>query len=263
MIELKLLEEESLCYKPERLMKYRLVWCSAGQVIVVIDEKEVEINRCQLVTITSGQIHFLKEIIDAKGFILEFTLDFFCKNDNDIELIFHNGLFCHFDLNEVITVPDPEPIQTQLIQIQKELNSKPYQYLLSVRSRIELILVEINRIKVSKGDEIYKPDALFLKFLELVRASFQHNYTLREFAEMLGTTELKLNEASRIHTGKTAQNVIYGLIISESKRLLIYQNLTVKELAYSLGFNDPFYFSNFFKKHTGLSPKLYKEKFIV
>ena len=50
---------------------------------------------------------------------------------------------------------------------------------------------------------------------------------------------------------------------SENKRLLIYQNLTVKEVAYQLGFNDPFYFSNFFKKHTHQSPKSYQAKYAL
>jgi AraC-like DNA-binding protein len=76
---------------------------------------------------------------------------------------------------------------------------------------------------------------------------------------MLGTTEAKLNEVSKLHTNKTAQNVIYSLIVSEAKRLLLYEKLSVKEIAYQLGFNDPFYFSNFFKKHTSRSPKDYQK----
>jgi hypothetical protein len=55
----------------------------------------------------------------------------------------------------------------------------------------------------------------------------------------------------------------YFTVASEAKRLLTYGDLSVKEVAYQLGFNDPFYFSNFFKKQTKLSPKLYKEKFAV
>ncbi|WP_228409828.1 helix-turn-helix domain-containing protein [Chryseobacterium sp. T16E-39] len=73
------------------------------------------------------------------------------------------------------------------------------------------------------------------------------------------TTESKLNEVSKLHTNKTAQNVIYSLIISEAKRLLLYEKLSIKEIAYQLGFNDPFYFSNFFKKHTQQSPKDYQK----
>ena len=249
--------------KPRRLRKYVLVWCAKGTLTVVVDEKELKLKEHEVLTITSGQIHYFKNHLKADGFILEFTLDFFCKNDNDIELIFHNGLFCHFSLNEVIRISNHKIIQTQLEFIKKELQSKPYQYLVSVHSRIELILVEINRAKVEKGDEIWKPDALFLKFLETVRGNFEKTYSLSQIAKMLGTTEAKLNEQSKLHTGRTAQNVIYGLIASEAKRLLIYQNLSVKEVAYQLGFNDPFYFSNFFKKHTQISPKSYQQKFAL
>ena len=260
MVALKTFGELLDTEQPKRLMKYVLICCSHGSAVIVIDDKELKLNKNQIVTITSGQIHYFKKLNAAKGFVLEFTLDFFCKDDKDTELIFHNGLFCHFDLNEVITVTTYQTIETQLKLIRAELLQQPYQYLTSIYSRIELILVEINRAKVNRGDEIYKPDALFLKFLELVRANFKNNFSLNHFAGSLGTTEAKLNEQSKLHTGKTAQNVIYGLIISEAKRLLTYQDLSIKEVAAELGFNDPFYFSNFFKKHTGQSPKLYKEE---
>ena len=248
--------------KPRRIMKYVLVYCASGSVTMNIDEKEFHLSAGQVITITSGQIHSLNKPPKARGYVLEFTLDFFCKDDKDIELIFHNGLFCHFAMNEVIPV-DKTTIGLQLRSIEEELLHKPYQYLISVHSRIELILVAINRAKVTRGDEIWKPDALFLKFLEAVRNNFEHNYAVSEFAKMLGTTELKLNELARLHTGKTAQNVIYGLITSEAKRLLTYEHLSVKEVAYQLGFNDPFYFSNFFKKQTKSSPKQYKEKLAI
>lgn len=243
-------------------MKYVLVYCASGNLGMTIDEKEFKLTTGQVITITSGQIHSINKTVKAKGFILEFTLNFFCKDDKDIELIFQNGLFCHFAMNEVITV-NKSIIENHLNSISDELVKQPYQYLISVHSRVKLILVEINRAKVKRGDEIWKPDALFLKFLEAVRNNFKHNYSLAEFAKILGTTEIKLNELAKLHAGKTAQNVIYGLIASEAKRLLIYGHLSVKEVAYQLGFNDPFYFSNFFKKQTKLSPKLYKEKYAI
>jgi len=258
MIEIKNFSEYTGISKPRRLRKYVLIWCTKNEVTITVDENEFTVKANQVLTITSGQIHYFKSWDNADGFILEFTLDFFCKNDNDIELIFQNGLFCHFDMNEVITVLNPEAINNQLVLIKKELQEKPYQHLITIHSRIELILVEINRSKIAAGDEVWKPEALFLKFLETIRANFEHNYTLAQFARMLNTTEAKLNEQAKLYTGRTAQSVIYGLIASEAKRLLTYQKLSVKEVAYQLGFNDPFYFSNFFKKHTQVSPKNYQ-----
>jgi AraC family transcriptional regulator, transcriptional activator of pobA len=244
---------------PKRFVHYTLIWCTEGETSVVVDDKILILKPFDVLTITSGQVFYHKKEATSKGIILEFSYAFFCKDDKDIELIFHNGLFCHFDLNEVIPIDNQEVMNTLLQCIQRELAEQPYQYLTSIHARIELILVEINRAKVERGDEIWKPDALYLKFLETVRANFEHNYPLSILAEKLNTTELKLNELSKFHTGKTAQMVIYGLTISEAKRLLIYDNLSVKEVAFKLGFNDPFYFSNFFKKHTKQSPKAYKE----
>ncbi|MEN7551709.1 AraC family transcriptional regulator [Rapidithrix thailandica] len=264
MINLKTFEDYERLTTPKRLMKYVLIWCAEGCAELVVDEMALDVPAKHVLTITSGQVHYFKKLqAGTKGIILEFTLDFFCKDDKDIELIFHNGMFCHFAMNEVVPVRNYAVIERQLEQIREELLEQPYQYLISVHSRIELILVEINRSKVNRGDEIYKPDALFLKFLELVRSNFEHNYSLSQYAALLSTTEAKLNEQAKLHTGKTAQNVIYGLVVSEAKRLLTYQKLSVKEVAYSLGFNDPFYFSNFFKKHTLQSPKAYQIQYAL
>ena len=261
MIDIKTLEKAVDLLKPRRIRKYMLIWCSAGAATLVVDENVFELKADTVVTITSGQIHHLKDISKARGFVVEFTYDFFCKNDSDIELIFHNSLFCHFAMNELIPIDKSQLVESELKQIEWELREKPYQYLISIHSRIELILVEINRAKLKQGGEIYKPDALFLKFLETIRANFEKKSSVREIAFSLGTTESKLNELSKLHTGRTAQAVIYGLVASEAKRLLTYEKLSVKETAFQLGFDDPYYFSNFFKKHTQLSPKMYKEKF--
>ena len=236
-----------------------LIWCSSGTATLVVDENEFQLKANMVITITSGQIHWVKAGA-AKGFVLEFTYDFFCKNDKDIELIFHNSLFCHFAMNETVFLGKSQLVETQLKQIGKELKQQPYQYLISIHSMLELILVEINRAKIREGEEIYKPDALFLKFLDTIIANFKENPTVRQIASSLNTTESKLNQLSKLHTGRTAQNVLHGLIASEAKRLFRYEKLSVKEVAYQLGFSDPFYFSNFFKKQTSETPKLYRER---
>ncbi|MBL3547439.1 MULTISPECIES: AraC family transcriptional regulator [Chryseobacterium] len=258
MIEIKKYSHQAGHPEPRRVIKYTLFWCQSGSAEILIDENIFILKAGQTITITSGQFHQLM-MAEGELTVLEFTLDFFSKSDRDIELIFHNGLFCHFGMNEMISIQHPSFFTETLSRIEKEIEEKPYQYLISTHSLIELLLVEINRSKIANGDEIWKPDALFLKFLESVRNHFADNYPVSRFADLLGTTEAKLNEVSKLHTHKTAQNVIYSLVISEAKRLLLYEKLSVKEIAYQLGFNDPFYFSNFFKKHTSHSPKDYQK----
>lgn len=242
-------------FQPRRVKKYFFVWCSSGQLSIQVDQKLLKVKSNEVLTITSGQYHCFEKIEEAQGYLLSFTLDYMCKTEKDIELIFQNSLFCHFDYNEIIHIHAPEEIEKGLQNIERELSDKPYQYLESVHSRIELLLFEVNRSKMANGGEVWKPDALFLRFLEFVRNNFDKNFTLKEMAGHLHTTELKLNELAKLHAGKTAQNIIYGLIISEAQRIIQYEDKSIKEIAFALGFKDPYYFSKFFKHHTGQSPR--------
>ncbi|WP_223826655.1 AraC family transcriptional regulator [Flagellimonas sp. S3867] len=257
MVELIRFNSELLPKDHRRIRKYLVVWCSTGKMEMEIDRINFEIGANSLTTITSGQFHKFKNSSYARGAVIQFTLDFFCKDDVDIELIFQNGLFCHFDRNEVINIINHKNVSAHMDAIEKELEEKPYQYQQSVHSRVKLLLIEINRSKIINGGEVWKPSALFLKFLELVRADFKHDLPLKFYTDMLITTERKLNQLSKQHAGKTARQIIHGLIVSEAKRLFFYENLSVKEISHCLGFNDPFYFSNFFKRHTGISPKAF------
>lgn len=245
-------------FDPKRIKKYLLIWCSDGQLTIEVDRKLLILENNQVLTITSGQYHCFKDVQRGKGYVLHFTLDYICKSEKDIELIFQNSLFCHFDYNEIITVNRPNEFSHQLAKIEQEIKVRPFQYLESIHSRIELLLFEVNRSKIENGGEVWRPTALFLRFLEFVRNNFDRNYSLRDIAIRLQTTELKLNELAKEHAGKTAQNVIYGLVVSEAQRKLQYENKSIKEVAFDLGFHDPYYFSKFFKKYTGMSPRKFQ-----
>ncbi len=157
MIEIKTFNVATELLQPRRIMKYVLVCCSSGSVTLVVDENEFVLKSNSVITITSGQVHYFKKTKSATGFVLEFTFDFFCKTDSDIELVFHNSLFCHFAMNEVIPLGKSDVLQKELLQIEKELKEKPYQYLISLHSRVELILVEVNRCKIKQGAKYINP----------------------------------------------------------------------------------------------------------
>lgn len=245
---------------PSRVRRYVLIWLRKGVLRVRVDGNDFDLKPNSAITITSGQVHSADISERANGYALEFSYDFFCESDKDIELVFHNSLFCHFGMNEVIELGESRTVGDQLKIIAEEFEEKPYQFAISTHSRIELILVELNRAKLRLGGAIYKPDALFLKFLEALMANFGAKPSVAELAEKLKTTPAVLNRNSKIHTGRTAQAVIYSLTAAEAKRLLTFEKLSVKETAFRLGFEDQYYFSNFFKRHTGVSPKIFQER---
>ena len=78
--------------------------------------------------------------------------------------------------------------------------------------------------------------------------------TAQEFANRLAIHVNHLNRAVKEVTGKSTSAHIAGRIVDEATALLQYTDWSVADIAYSLGFEYPIYFNNFFKKHTGRTP---------
>ena len=60
--------------------------------------------------------------------------------------------------------------------------------------------------------------------------------------------------------GKSVRGVIQERCILESKRLLAYSDLSVSEISDELGFDDPNYFTRFFKLKTKNNPGKFRQK---
>jgi len=67
-----------------------------------------------------------------------------------------------------------------------------------------------------------------------------------------------LNSVVKKYAGLTAKETIDDSIVMEARFLLHSSALSVKEIAYELGFNSAAQFSNFFKSRMRLSPSHYK-----
>jgi len=266
-VDLKIIDQNILMTVPERQYKFVLIYCKSGQVTVDIDGEKYWIGERQFLTITPKQFYQFIEITNCHGYILDFTYDFFCKSDKAIELIYHNGLYCHFGLNELINIATEESylnVEHCFNLINKELLNKYFEYELGLHSIITLLHIEVSRNKIIQQQRpLYKPDALFLNFLNLVRDNFEKRLATKEYAALLNITEQKLNELTKKNTGETTQQVINDLIILEAKRLFNYEDLNVKQIAFKLGFDDTHYFSRFFKKQTSTRAKDHLRKLLT
>lgn len=101
----------------------------------------------------------------------------------------------------------------------------------------------------SRGQE------LLASFTRLVENDFCRQRSVEDYATHLDITPAYLNTLARRFTGHTAQGVLHQRLLLEAKRQLIYTAMTVSQISDQLGFSEPAYFSRFFKRLTGLSPK--------
>jgi AraC-like DNA-binding protein len=81
--------------------------------------------------------------------------------------------------------------------------------------------------------------------------------TVIYMASQLHLSPKYLSDLLKQETGKTALELIHLYVISEAKNMLVAGGLSISEIAYQLGFENPPYFSRLFKKVVGVSPKEY------
>ena len=102
--------------------------------------------------------------------------------------------------------------------------------------------------------------ALVVRYRDLIERNYREERRLEFYADRLGVTPARLNAACRARLGTTASRLLHDRILTEAKRCLIYTAMSVAEIGYALGFEDPAYFNRFFTKRTGLPPGRLREK---
>lgn len=91
----------------------------------------------------------------------------------------------------------------------------------------------------------------YVAFTRAVETHLTEQHDVLTIAEELAMTPSSLYGLVKEYSGLSPKEWITNRLIQEAQRKLRYSSLSVKELAYELGFNDPDYFSRLFKKRTG------------
>ena len=92
----------------------------------------------------------------------------------------------------------------------------------------------------------------------LIEAQFRRQPSVEQFAAQLGMSSAHLNTLCRRLADRSALQLLHERLLLEAKRQLTYTNMTVSQVSDSLGFSEPAYFTRFFKRHTGLSPREFR-----
>ena len=95
---------------------------------------------------------------------------------------------------------------------------------------------------------------LFARFRQLVEDRYREHWPVSAYADALALSQARLNRLCKSLAGKGAGELIQERLCLEAERHLIYTSASVATIAYELGFQDPAYFSRFFKRRTGLAP---------
>jgi AraC family transcriptional activator of pobA len=121
-------------------------------------------------------------------------------------------------------------------------------------------MVHLSRLYAATSPAPFAAVGLVRRFRQAVERSFRVTTSVPDYARALGVTTSHLNESLRLETGLTAGDLIRERLLLEAKRLLLHSELTIAEIAYELGFEDPSYFSRFVRRELKASPAEFRSR---
>ena len=228
----------------------------------------------------NGSMYFMKprQVVEMKNIeLIEKAFMIFIHEDYLLGHSLHEEIkrfgFFDYETNEAVHLAErEEQIMWDLYyKIDREYTNNEDEY------SKDIILTHIDSI-LKYSQRFYKRQfinrttlsrTLVSKFTDILTTYFQ-KYDPLEFglptvkfmASRLNMSSRYLSDLLKQETGKTALDHIHIFLISEAKNLLRGSEKTIAEVAYSLGFENPSYFSRLFKKETGISPVEFRDQLL-
>ena len=102
-------------------------------------------------------------------------------------------------------------------------------------------------------------EQLYRRFAELLERDFTRHHDAGHYADILRVPAAALSPALTQVTGRTTKELVTDRVMLEAARLLRFTDLSIGEIAFRVGFDDPMYFSRAFKRHHRQPPTAYRD----
>jgi AraC-like DNA-binding protein len=252
-------------YAPHRHNLYEVFWINEGCGTCAVDFRLYDIHAPMLVFVAPGQVHSWTLNGPFSGYVLMFTNEFFVGRPDDIASYPIDLPFAQTpNTGPALSVLSERAADfTSLFQqLENEFKASLSDHDVALHAYLRLLLVAAKRLSEKVPGSNHREDSaavLTTKFLQLVERSFLGIASVADYAELLNVTPNHLIETTKRTIGKPAGRIIRERLLLEAKRLLCYSDMSASEIAYHLSFEDPSYFSRFFKKYTGICPMEYRK----
>ena len=230
-----------------------------------IDDYEVGCGSPTVIFLTPGQHFMLSPGSSGSGNAISFNKEFYCVEYHDSEVSCNGLLFVNnFSLVQISLDNQQQTIYNNTAkEMEEEFEAKDPLLSEMLKNLLKNLLIRSNRLfrlQNSVGDTDNVTVDFARKFSELVEKHFKETKQVDAYADMMGIAPASLTKKLQKYGIDSPSRIIKNRIITEAKRLLIYTDKSVKEIAFIIGYEDQHYFSRLFSKEAGISPTDYKKQ---
>lgn len=229
-----------------------------------IDDISVPDNFPSAVFLTPGQ-HFNLQYQNCNGYAISFNKEFYCIEYHDKE-VSCNGLLFVNNYRLVQLFLDQQQLTVFRNTVKEMAGEFAEDDLLQcemLKNLLKNLLIRSNRLfraQYSTGEIDNENIDFTRKFSQLVEKHYKTTKQVETYAEMMNIAPATLTKKLQKYGIESPSKIIRSRVVTEAKRLLIYSEKSVKEIADAIGYEDQHYFSRLFTKETNISPSEYRKQ---
>lgn len=252
-------------YLPHKINFYFILHITSKSYRHFIDFKSYEVEAGSTLFVTKNQIHqFDRLLSDVEGFAIVFDSIFIEKHYYLIDNIRLKRLFNYHIESPLISKSEIDENNLAILfsQLHYEFNAEnSFAKTEILASLLHVLLLKAETIKEIQS--ISKVSAYWMDIFNDFRILLEKKYTetrsSRNYANQLNISYKLLNDVVKKLTGKTVKTFIDDFVIVEIKRYLISTSLTVIDISFKTGFEEPANMIKFFKKGTSTTPLQFRK----
>ena len=231
-----------------------LIYLSEGSGIHGIDSVEYPIEPPVIHIVRQEQVHHWQLDSEPEGYVV-LVKKAFIEKSLDGEL---KALFTKISGQSCLQVEDNTMIEGVLALLTEEIAVHGENSFAVIEGLLKALLAKILLVSSPFVKHEERKSGIYNGFIQLLNEDNGLKKTVSHYAEKLNVSPQNLNMACQRSVGKAPADLVAEFVIAESKRLLLYTDLTVSEIAFSLEFTDPSYFVKYFKKSVGSTPQSFR-----
>lgn len=230
---------------------YHIMYIKRGRGVHSIDFKHYEVKPGSLFFVSPGQVHTIEIDKDVEAYVISFNSDFYLFHNNEQKLMDY-PFFHTINNDPVVYFEDTDMFDYIIKEMLTEYNNQAKGTEKILQSLMEILLVKASRMYTYPVKEESPVHLTFqLRKLEtLIDKHFREYKLLNDYADLMYISPKHLNSLCKKGLNKTVTNLIHERTLTEAKRLLLFTDNSIAEIAFELGFADKSYFMRFFKKQT-------------
>lgn len=242
---------------------FQVLFLMTGQVRASMDDETWDREGPTVLTIHPAVVHGFEFSEEAQGYVLTVDQNIVFLSAG-LQADTFAPLFIQPLAIDLAGVPDlRERLEVLLRQLIAESAWNHYGHTLMLDWLARAVLMLLLRAHAAgrvAGQSGRQDFELFSRFRALVEGHFRDQWQVVQYADALHVTPSRLNRLCLKLNGKSAFDMAQDRLVLEACRKLTYVPSGVASIAYELGFQDPAYFSRLFKKHTGMTPKEFRQR---